>query len=51
MDRSIQPFNNNTNHLPMDSTLIKMIFKQIQEGDLNIIKQNIIKYSINIVST
>ncbi len=47
MDSSIQPFNNNTNHLPMDSTLIKMIFKQIQEGDLNIIKQNIIKYSID----
>ncbi len=30
----------------MDNTLIKIIFKQIQEGDLNIIKQKIIKYNI-----
>ena len=31
----------------IDITLIKMMLKSIQEGDINLIKQNIQKYNLN----
>lgn len=32
----------------IDSTLVKMMLKSIQEGDINVIKSNITKYSLDL---
>ena len=34
--------------LQIDSTIIKMILKSIEEGDINLIKSNISKYNLNL---
>ena len=34
--------------IQIDTTLIKMIRKSIQEGDLTLIKHNLVKYSLDL---
>ena len=34
--------------IQIDTTLIKMILKSIQEGDLALIKHNLVKYSLDL---